>query len=60
LDSGHSPLTPHPSAQSPKRKKKFEYYKNFKPLNADDIKDIKAEIEKLLKEKKYSDSKRRL
>ena len=44
----------------PHREEKGEYYKNFKPLNADDVRDIKAEIEKLFKEKKYSDSKWRL
>ena len=44
----------------PDRQEKGEYYKNFKPLNKKDIEDIKIEIEKLFKEKKYSDSKWRL
>ncbi|HEC30513.1 MAG TPA: hypothetical protein ENI66_00670 [Candidatus Yonathbacteria bacterium] len=34
---------------------KPEYYKDFKPLNEDDIKDIGTEIEILLKEEKYQD-----
>ncbi len=33
-----------------------QYYENFKPLNEEDVKDIRAEIEKLFKENKYSDS----
>ena len=33
-----------------------EYYKNFKPLNKGDVKDIKTEIKRLLKEEKFSDS----
>lgn len=32
---------------------KPEYYQDFKPLNEDDIKDIKTEIEILFKEEKY-------
>jgi len=40
----------------PHREEKPEYYENFKPLNEDDVKDIKTEIEKLLKEEKFSDS----
>ena len=30
------------------------FYDNFKPLNKEDIKDIKKEIEKIFKEEKYS------
>ncbi len=33
-----------------------EHYANMKPLNKEDIKDIKLEIEKLLKQDKYKDS----
>ncbi|MBL7021863.1 hypothetical protein ISR92_00845 [Patescibacteria group bacterium] len=40
----------------PHRDDKPEFYENFKPLNKEDIKDIRAEIEKLLKEDKYSNS----
>jgi len=40
----------------PHREEQPEYYENFKSLNEDDVKDIKIEIEKLLKEKKFSDS----
>ena len=40
----------------PHREEKPEYYENFKPLNEDDVKDIKTEIEKLFKEEKFSDS----
>ncbi|MBW2976387.1 hypothetical protein KY347_02995 [Candidatus Woesearchaeota archaeon] len=40
----------------PHREEKPEYYENFKPLNEEDVKDIKTEIEKLLKEEKFSDS----
>lgn len=32
-----------------------EYYENFKPLNQEDIKDIKKEIESLFKTSKYLD-----
>jgi len=32
-----------------------EYYENFKPLNREDIKDIKKEIESLFKTSKYLD-----
>lgn len=39
----------------PNTKKHPEYYKNFKPLNADDVKDMQIEIERLLKEEKFSD-----
>ncbi len=35
---------------------KPEFYEKLKPLNEDDIKDIRAEIEKLFKEKRFSDS----
>jgi diadenosine tetraphosphate (Ap4A) HIT family hydrolase len=31
------------------------YYKNFKPLTKEDVKDIGIEIERLLKEEKFSD-----
>jgi diadenosine tetraphosphate (Ap4A) HIT family hydrolase len=40
----------------PHREEKPEYYENFKPLNEDDVKDIKIEIERLLKEEKFSDT----
>lgn len=40
----------------PHREERPEYYENLKPLNADDVKDIRAEINKLIKENKYSDS----
>lgn len=33
---------------------KPEYYENFKPLNDEDVKDIKFEIKRLLKEDKFS------
>ena len=39
----------------PHREEKPEYYENFKPLNENDVKDIKTEIERLLKEEKFSD-----
>ena len=34
-----------------------EFYKNFKPLNRNDVKDIKIEIKRLFKGKKFSNSK---
>ncbi len=37
------------------REESPEHYTNMKPLNEDDIKDIKTEIEILLKEEKFSD-----
>ncbi|MFT4311201.1 MAG: hypothetical protein ACMXX7_01090 [Candidatus Woesearchaeota archaeon] len=40
----------------PHIKEKPKYYKNFKPLNKKDIKEIRNEIEKLFKRKKFSDS----
>ena len=40
----------------PHKEENPEFYKNLKPLNKDDIKDIKTEIEKLLKEKEFSNS----
>ena len=40
----------------PHRKEKPEYYENFKPLNEGDIKEIKNQIETLLKQDKYKDS----
>ena len=40
----------------PHREEKPEFYEKLKPLNKKDIRDMKIEIEKLLKEKKYSDS----
>ncbi len=40
----------------PHREEKPEYYENFKPLNEDDVKDIRIEIERLFKEEKFSDS----
>jgi len=40
----------------PHREEKPEYYEDFKSLNKSDVKDIKIEIEKLLEEKKFSDS----
>jgi diadenosine tetraphosphate (Ap4A) HIT family hydrolase len=39
----------------PHREEKPEYYENFKPLNENDIKDIKIEMERLFKEEKFSD-----
>jgi diadenosine tetraphosphate (Ap4A) HIT family hydrolase len=44
----------------PQKEENPEYYENFKPLNEDDVKDIKNEIEKLLKENKFSDTEWRL
>ena len=41
----------------PHKEEKPEYYENFKPLNENDVKDIKIEIERLFKEEKFSDSK---
>ena len=41
----------------PHKEENPKFYKDLKPLNENDIKDIKTEIEKLLKEKKFSDSK---
>lgn len=40
----------------PHREEKPEYYKKFKPLNKDDIKAIKEEIDTLLKKKEYQNS----
>ena len=40
----------------PHREEKPEYYENFKPLNEEDVKDIKNEIERLLGEEKFSNS----
>ncbi|MCH7568848.1 MAG: hypothetical protein IIA87_05500 [Nanoarchaeota archaeon] len=40
----------------PHKEEKPKYYENFKPLNENDVKDIKIEIEVLLKEEKFSDS----
>lgn len=40
----------------PQREEKPEYYENSKPLNEDDVKDIRTEIETLLKEEGFSDS----
>lgn len=40
----------------PHRDQNPEYYENFKPLNDEDIRDIKTEIEKLLNTEKFSDS----
>ncbi|MBR9705436.1 hypothetical protein GOV14_00210 [Candidatus Pacearchaeota archaeon] len=39
----------------PHRDEKPEYYKDFKPLNKEDVKDIRKEIKKLLKNQKFSD-----
>ncbi len=39
----------------PHKEENPEYYKNFKPLNSEDSRDIKTEIEKLLNSKKFSD-----
>ena len=44
------------SCHFPHREENPEFYENNKPLNDGDVKEIKAEIEKLLKQKKYSDS----
>jgi len=40
----------------PHKEERPEYYENFKPLNEDDVKDIKTEIERLLKEERFSNS----
>lgn len=40
----------------PHKKEAPEYYANFKPLNEDDVKDIRNEIERLFKEEHFSDS----
>lgn len=40
----------------PNIKSNPEFYKNFKPLNENDIKAIKNEIERLFESKKFSDS----
>ncbi|MBW2989389.1 hypothetical protein KY358_03665 [Candidatus Woesearchaeota archaeon] len=40
----------------PHREEKPEYYRDFRPLDEGDVKGIRAEIENLLKEKKFSDS----
>ena len=39
----------------PHRNEHPEYYKNFKPLNKEDIKEIKNEMKKLFKTEKYID-----
>lgn len=39
----------------PHREENPDLYKDLKPLNAEDVKDIKKEIEKLLEEEKFSD-----
>lgn len=44
----------------PLRSKHPEFYENNKPLNQNDIRDIKAEIEKLFTNEEYSDSSWRL
>ena len=40
----------------PHRKENPKYYKNFKPLNSEDIEEIKVQIKTLLKKEKNSDS----
>ena len=40
----------------PHRNDDPKFYESFKPLNDDDVKGIRDEIERLLKEDKYSDS----
>jgi diadenosine tetraphosphate (Ap4A) HIT family hydrolase len=45
------------SGNFPHRNEKPEFYENLKPLTENDVKDIKTEIEKLLKEEKFSNSK---
>jgi len=40
----------------PHKEENPKYYKNFKPLNEEDIKDIGIEIKRLFKEEKFSDS----
>ncbi len=40
----------------PHRERNPEYYKDFKPLTDDDVKDIRAEIKHLLSQEKFSDS----
>ena len=44
----------------PHREEKPNYYKNFKPLNSEDITEIKKEIEKLFQQEKYQDKNWRL
>lgn len=44
----------------PHRLERPEYYADFKPLNEDDIRGIKMEIERLLSEQKFSDAQWRL
>ena len=44
----------------PHREKEPKYYENFKPLTKEDVKDIRTEIEKLFKEKKFHNSKWKL
>lgn len=44
----------------PHKDEQPEFYENFKPLNEEDIQDIKTEIKRLLKEEKFSDSEWRL
>jgi diadenosine tetraphosphate (Ap4A) HIT family hydrolase len=44
----------------PTRSEHPEFYEKFKSLNTVDIKDIKVEIERLMKENKFSDSKWKL
>jgi diadenosine tetraphosphate (Ap4A) HIT family hydrolase len=41
---------------TPLREKNPEYYAKFKPLNEGDIKEIRKQIEKIIKEPKYKDS----
>ena len=41
----------------PHREEEPKYYENFKPLNKEDIRDIRNEIEKLFREEKFSNSK---
>lgn len=42
------------AAVFPHIEKEPEFYDRFKPLNKEDVKDIRTEIEKLFKEKKFS------
>ena len=44
----------------PHREDQPEYYKNFKPLNSEDITEIKKEIERLFTQEKYQDKNWRL
>ncbi len=44
----------------PHRNENPAYYENFKPLNSEDVEDLKLEINRLIKEQKYADAAWRL